>query len=388
MALSVVMPALEMAQETGKLLAWRKKEGEKVAKGEPLLEIETDKAVVEIEAPGDGVLAGISAAEGTVVPVGRTIAWIVAPGEKPPSAQEQPASARAAHSTADVARSSAPAAAGTKPTGPRISPKARRAAQEHGLDINGLRGTGPDGVITTEDVMTAAQAAPAKAQKLSGLSAVARLMADRTAQSWTTAPHFFVMREADAGALLEFRDGLPKDASGSRATLGDLLVALVARVLKSHPRMYATWSADGPKPNVEINVAVAVAVEDGVVAPVIRRADAATLAEIAARRRDLAERARASRLRPEDLAGATFTVSNLGMFEVDAFTAILPPGQAAILAIGAVRDRVVARDGKPVVRPAIFLTLSSDHRVVDGARAAGFMRDLVNALEHPVELLR
>ncbi len=389
MALSVVMPALEMAQETGKLLAWRKKEGDKVAKGEPLLEIETDKAVVEIEAPGDGVLAGISAEEGTVVPVGQTIAWIVAPGEKPPAAApEQPASGRATAAAIDSARPGAPSATAAKAAGPRISPKARRLAQEQGVDISLLRGTGPDGAITTDDVMAAAQAPPAKAQKTSALSAVARLMAERTTQSWTTAPHFFVTREADAGALLEFRDRLSKDASGSRPTIGDLLVALVARVLTKHPRMYASWTADGPRPNVEISIAVAVAVEEGVIAPVIRRADAASLAEIAARRRDLADRARSGRLRPEDLAGATFTVSNLGMYEVDAFTAILPPGQSAILAVGGIRDRVVARDGKPAVRPTMSLTLSSDHRVVDGARAADFMRSLVSALEHPAELLR
>jgi pyruvate dehydrogenase E2 component (dihydrolipoamide acetyltransferase) len=189
MAISVVMPALEMAQETGKLLAWRKKEGETVAKGEPLLEIETDKVVLEVEAPADGILAGVLSFEGADVPVGQTIAWIVAPGEPPPAIARVPAPAARA-----VTEQMRPA-----PDGPKISPKARRLAKELGVDLSGLRGTGPDGVITGEDVQRAAESP----QPAATLSTIARLMAERTTQSWTTTPHFFLVREVDARALRE-----------------------------------------------------------------------------------------------------------------------------------------------------------------------------------------
>jgi pyruvate dehydrogenase E2 component (dihydrolipoamide acetyltransferase) len=205
MAMSVVMPALEMAQETGKLLAWRKKEGERVSKGEPLLEIETDKAVVEVEAPGDGILAGITADVGAVIPVGETIAWLVAPGEKPP-AKSSATAAPAARATSGTAQhASAAVAAHEKQTAAtlQISPKARRLAKELGVDIGQVRGTGPDGTISSEDVQRAADskgatgAAVAAPAGVEALSQVARLMAERTTQSWTSVPHFFLVRDVD-----------------------------------------------------------------------------------------------------------------------------------------------------------------------------------------------
>ncbi len=381
MAISVVMPALEMAQETGKLIAWRKREGESVAKGEPLLEVETDKAVLEIEAPADGILAGVKVEEGAVVPVGQTIAWIVSPGEAPPPDAAPDSSGWAVTTAARPASAPSPAPAAAA-AGPKISPKARRLAREHGIDISTLRGTGPDGAISTEDVMAAAGSKGVPAAPAVTLSPVARLMAERTAQSWTTVPHFFVVREADAGALIEARERL-KPASGVQPTHTDLLVALVARVLAKHPRMNASWVDGGVRLNPEVNVAVATAVGDGVVATVIHQADTAPLAEIAAQRSELTERARAGRLRPADLAGATFTVSNLGMYGVDAFSAIISPPQAAILAVGRIADRVVAIGGQPAVRPMITLTLSTDHRVADGARAATFLHDVVEAIRDP-----
>lgn len=382
MAISVVMPALEMAQETGKLIAWRKKEGERVAKGEPLLEVETDKAVLEIEAPADGILAGVKVEEGAVVPVGQTIAWIVGPGEAPPKEAAVDSSGRAVTTVARSASMPSQAAAEVA-AGPKISPKARRLAREHGVDITRLRGTGGEGAISAEDVMAAVAAKGSPAVPVAEtLSLVARLMAERTAQSWTTVPHFFVVREADAGALLEARERL-RPPSGVKPTHTDLLVALVARVLAKHPRMNASWVGDRIHLNPEVNVAVAMAVGDGVVAPVIHRADTTTLAGIAIRRSELTERARAGRLHPADIAGATFTISNLGMYGVDAFSAIISPPQAAVLAVGRIADRVVAVDGKPGVRPMITLTLSTDHRVADGARAAAFLNDVVEALGDP-----
>ena len=412
MAVSVVMPALEMAQETGKVVSWRKREGERVAKGEPLLEVETDKAVVEVESPGDGILSAVSAREGAVIPVGQTIAWLLAPGEAPPIATAPTQTGRRQDSAA--AASSAAVAAAASPAAPalseiRISPKARRLAREHGVDVTRLRGSGPGGEILADDIMNAAKSAgaaaapaaaagvppaarslqstsPAPAGEVEQLGTVGRLMASRTAQSWTTVPHFFVTRDADASALLEAHDRVSLEverAHGFKATLTDLLIALLARVLAKHPRMNASWTGDAIRHNSEVNVALAVAVEEGVVAPVVHKANTSKIEEIAMRRRELAERAKAGRLQPADIAGGTFTISNLGMYNVDAFTAIIVPPQAGILAVGRVGDRVVAVDGRPAVRPMISLTLSTDHRVADGARAALFMNDLVEAIREP-----
>jgi pyruvate dehydrogenase E2 component (dihydrolipoyllysine-residue acetyltransferase) len=397
MAISVVMPALEMAQENGKLLAWRKKEGESVAKGEPLLEIETDKAVVEIEAPGDGILAGVTAEVGAVIPVGETIAWLVAPGEKPPAKAATAALAARATSAAQ-ATAAAPAQARTAAAGvaAQISPKARRLAKELGVDIGQIRGTGPDGTITSEDVQAAANVksggAPAASATATAttepLSQLARLMAERTTQSWTSVPHFFLVRSVDCGALIEAQKKLSAgSAAGTAPTITDLLIKVTARVLEKHPRMNASWVGDGIRLNAEINISVAMAVKDGVVGAVIPKANKEPIAALSVLRRELTERARAGRLRPADITGGTFTLSNLGMYKVDAFTAIITPPQCAILAVGAIADAVVPVDGKPGIRPMMTMTLSSDHRVVDGARAAEFLGELTGAIREPEKWL-
>jgi pyruvate dehydrogenase E2 component (dihydrolipoamide acetyltransferase) len=400
MAISVVMPALEMAQETGKLLAWRKKEGESVTKGEPLLEIETDKAIVEVEAPGDGILAGITANVGAVIPVGETIAWLVGPGEKPPAksaATEAPA-ARASSAPERAVAAAAPVAAQHSGAAPQISPKARRLAKELGVDISTIRGTGPDGIITGEDVQRAADskssgvagAAATASSGVEALSQVARLMAERTAQSWTSVPHFFLIRDVDCSELVAAQKSLSAKAEKAQdpsPTITDLLIGILARVLAKHPRMNASWIGEGIRSNAEINISVAMAVKDGVVGAVIHKANTAKIAEISTQRRELTERARAGRLKPADITGGTFTLSNLGMYKVDAFTAIITPPQAAILAVGSISDRVVPVDGKPGIRPMMTMTLSSDHRVVDGARAAEFLSELANAIREPEKVL-
>ena len=394
MAISVVMPALEMAQETGKLLAWRKKEGERVTKGEPLLEIETDKAVVEVEAPGDGILAGMTADVGAVVPVGQTIAWLVGPGEKPPAKSEAAAApaARASSSQERTSAGVAPIATQRGGAAPQISPKARRLAKELGVEIAQIRGTGPDGTITSEDVQRTADskgtvavvaAVPAKVE---ALSQVARLMAERTAQSWTSVPHFFLVREVDCGELVAAQKKWSVEAEKAQnvaPTITDLLIGILARVLAKHPRMNASWTGEGIRSNAEINISVAMAVKDGVVGAVIHKANVLGLGEISARRKELTERARAGRLKPADITGGTFTLSNLGMYKVDAFTAIITLPQAAVLAVGSISDRVIVVDGNPGVRPMMTMTLSSDHRVVDGARAAEFLSDLADAIREP-----
>jgi pyruvate dehydrogenase E2 component (dihydrolipoamide acetyltransferase) len=389
MAISVVMPALEMAQETGKLLAWRKNEGEQVTKGEPLLEIETDKAVVEVEAPGDGLLAGITARIGDEIPVGQTIAWLVKPGEQPPVATQAKSPSARATTAPDRAPPAAPSPAEGQAAGaPQISPKARRLAKELGVDISQIRGTGPDGTISSEDVQAAANSkknvASAAAAATEPLSQVARLMAERTTQSWTSVPHFFLAQSVDAGALIDTQKKLSTgSAARSAPTITDLLIGLLARVLAKHPRMNASWTGDGIRANAEINISVAMAVKDGVVGAVIPRGNQKDIAAISVLRRELTERARAGRLRPADIVGGTFTLSNLGMYKVDAFSAIITPPQCAILAVGAIADAVVPVGGMPGIRPMMTMTLSSDHRVVDGARAAEFLGDLASAIRAP-----
>jgi pyruvate dehydrogenase E2 component (dihydrolipoamide acetyltransferase) len=398
MAISVVMPALEMAQENGKLLAWRKKEGESVAKGEPLLEIETDKAVVEVEAPGDGILAGITAEVGAVIPVGETIAWLVAPGEKPPAKVATAAPAARATNAAPAATAT-PAAArpAAEPASIQISPKARRLAKELGVDIARIRGTGPDGTITSEDVRAAANAkAPGATSTVAAahgaasepLSQLARLMAQRTTQSWASVPHFFVQQTVDAGALQAMQKKISAgSAPGTAPTITDVLIALIAKALEKHPKMNASWTGDSIRLNPDINISVAMAVNDGVVGAVIPNANKTPIAALSALRRELTERARAGRLRPADISNGTFTLSNLGMYKVDAFSAIITPPQCAILAVGAIADAVVPVDGKPGIRPMMSMTLSSDHRVVDGARAAEFLGDLTAAIREPEKWL-
>jgi len=406
MAFSVVMPALEIAQETGKLIAWRKQEGDRVTKGEPLLEIETDKAVVEVEAPADGILAGIKASAGDDIPVGQTIAWIVAPGEAVPIATEPTAPAARAGSHAKAEPPQVVAAQASSSVQPpastaRISPKARRLAKELGVDIAALRGSGSDGEILASDVHEAAQAAAASpatssvAEKKSGSievpSSLGRIMAERTTQSWTTVPHFFVSREIDATALNAYRDRILPEIESThhvRISHTDLLVALTARLLLQHPRLNASWTAEGIRPHDHVNMGIAIAVNDGVVAAVIPNAHTGVLADIATQRRDMAERARAGKLRPADIADATFTISNLGMYQVDQFSAIITPPQAAILAVGAIVDRVVVVKRQIEVRPMMTLTLSCDHRVADGARAARFLSDLAEAVQEPERFLK
>ncbi len=438
MAVSVVMPALEMAQETGKLVSWKKQPGEAVKKGEILLEVETDKAVVEIEAAADGTLGGVTVKQGDVVPVGQTIAWLLKPGEAVPAGGGvgTGTSGRKMEAAPAAAAAATPVAAPVSVAGARTSPKARRLAREHGLDLATLRGSGPNGEILAADVVAAAAAGGARAAASSAaassaatgraftpgtaavagglagrsaptaarpapptgpadaVSSIGRIMAERTTQSWTTVPHFFLLRDVDASGLnaaRERRIPIIERSHGVKVTHTDLMVAAVARSLRQYPRMNGSWigsgSTSGIALNPEVNVALAMAVENAVVTAVIRNADQLSLGDIAKRRKELAERARANRLQPADIAGGTFTISNLGMMGVDAFTAIIVPPQAGILAVGAITDRVVAVGGYIGVRPTMTLSLSSDHRVVDGARAAEFLNDVVLGLTDPEQFL-
>ena len=412
MPASVIMPALELAQETGKVLRWLKAPGDTVRKGEPIVEIETDKVTVEIEAPASGVLQDVTARAGDVVPVGKTIALILAPGEaaaapSPPAAAAIKASplARklAEQHGVDLARvktsggriekadvlahvesrteSVAPAADGTAARLSAASPKARRLAQERGVDVRALRGSGPGGAVLAADVAVAPSRADAP-----GVGTVWRIMAERMTASWTTAPHFYLVREVNVSRLVSWRERASK-RTGARLTYTDLLVKLVAAALSAHPRVNASWRDGAIALNADVNIGLAVAIDDGLVVPVIHRADTLSLVELAARREDVVGRAQAGKLRPADIQGGGFTLSNLGMYGVDAFNAIVNPPQAAILAVGRIADRVVALNGQPAVQPTLLLTLSCDHRALDGARGAQFLGALAELIEEPLALL-
>jgi pyruvate dehydrogenase E2 component (dihydrolipoamide acetyltransferase) len=435
MPASVIMPALELAQETGKVIRWLKAPGDAVRKGEPIVEIETDKVTVEIEAPAAGVLGNVTAREGDVVPVGQAIALIFAAGEAaagapPPLASPaRPAEAQApreikasplarklaaehgvdlaqvktasgkiekADVLAHVERQRAPASGnGAASRGvavrlPAASPKARRLAAERGLDLGALRGSGPGGAILSADIPAARTSAPAEAARADakgeGVSNVWRIMAERMTASWTSAPHFYLVREVNVSRLVAWREKAGKQTS-ARITYTDLLVRLVAAALVRHPAANVSWKDGSLVRHSEVNIGLAVALEDGLVVPVLHRADTLGLPEIAARREDLVTRAQAGRLRLADIQGGSFTISNLGMYGVDAFSAIVNPPQAAILAVGRIADRVVPLDGQPAVQPTMVLTLSCDHRALDGARGARFLGALAELIEEPLALL-
>ena len=414
MATTVIMPALGMAQETGKVIRWLKTEGAQVTKGDPLIEIETDKATVEVESPASGILAQVTAREGDEVPVGRTIAVIRAPDELPdalpaPTDLASPAAGTGAEpsppppSVTAASEGSSPAHSvlGNRRIGSRLapaSPKARRIARELGVDVASVPGTGLGGAVVTGDVLAARTApdpqapvpppaapAPGPADVVT-VSTAWRLMAERTTQSWTTAPHFFLLREVNAGRLVAWREAWQRRFK-TEVTYTDLLVMLVAASLRQHTRLNATWDNGTIKVHPEINVGVAAATADALVVPVVHRADTLTVTEIASRLREGVARAQAGKLRPEDIRGGTFTVSNLGMYGVDAFVAVINPPQAAVLAVGKIAPRVVAGEGEPRVQPMMMLSLSCDHRVVDGARAAQFLQTLADLIEEPLTIL-
>lgn len=445
MAKEIVMPALGMAQETGVLLQWLKQPGDLVMKGEPLMEVETDKAAVEVEAPASGVLAQVTAGPGDVIPVGQVIAVLLAPGEIAGEQKPQPMLP-----AASVAISVSPVAARmaaehnldlslVKPAGGRIqredvvayleahgsrgartqgnghvlaSPKARRLAKENGLELAALKGSGPNGAVLAADVEeamrlrsqeTALPETPTlpKAHKAQPsippflqpanlpvltMSRNWRIAAERLTQSWTTVPHFYLVREINAGGLIAWRDKVSARAT-EKITYTDLLLKIVASALRRHPRLNAAWQDDTIVLNEEVNVGLAVAIEDGLVVPVIQQADTLGLNDLAARRKELVGKAQAGKLALADISGGTFTISNLGMYGVDAFNAIINPPQAAILAISRIADRVVPLNGQPAIQPMLTLTLSCDHRVVDGARGAQFLQTLAELMEEPLRLL-
>jgi pyruvate dehydrogenase E2 component (dihydrolipoamide acetyltransferase) len=371
-ATDVIMPALGVAQDTGRVVRWLHAEGDAVRQNQPLIEVETDKVTLELEAPADGTLAAVTAHAGDDVTVGTVIALILAPGEVAPLLAEPP------------------------PGRPAASPVARRMAREAGVDLAALaarlgrpvqaddvRAAVEDGAVAAAPARSASPTPSASAEPV---SAVWRTMAERTLASWTTTPHFAVQREINAGRLLSWQQRA-RERTGVHITVTDLLVRAVAHALRAHPALNRSWSDGRLAGHRSIGIGLAVALEDGLVVPVIHDADTLDLTALADRRDDLVTRAREGRLQPGDVQGGTFTLSNLGMYGVDAFTAIINPPQAAILAVGRIADRVLPLGGEAVVQPALTLTLSCDHRAVDGARAGSFLQMVAETLEEPAALV-
>jgi pyruvate dehydrogenase E2 component (dihydrolipoamide acetyltransferase) len=387
MATEVKLPRLGQGMESGTIVRWLKSEGEQVAKGEPLYELDTDKVTQEVEAEASGVLLKIAVPEGEVE-VGRTIAFIGKEGEKVAAVEAPAAPEPKPEPASDKLLQAEPERVSEPTTNGRIkaSPLARRLARERGIDLSSIQGTGPDGRIVAQDVETptAAPAVVAATGEVTSqpLSNIRKTIARRLTEAWTV-PAFMLTVSADmtrANELVARRRELEPDV---RVTVTDLLTRVCAQALVRHPGMNVQYTEDALLSFPNANVGIAVAVPHGLVVPVVHNAEQLTLTQIAEVRGDLVARARDSKLRAEDIDGGTFTISNLGMFEVDQFVAVLNPPQASILAVGATREQVVPRDGELFVVPLMTMTLTCDHRAVDGATGAEFLKTIKAFLEFP-----
>jgi pyruvate dehydrogenase E2 component (dihydrolipoamide acetyltransferase) len=383
------MPALSPAQETGILIEWFKEEGDLIEKGEPLMEVETDKANVEVEATTTGILANITVNLGDEIPVGKVIALILADGESVTESKKEYSSSETKVSEEDTAQlqttiSNPLDPSANLPTNKIVaSPKVRQYAKKEGIDLSFIKGSGPNGVILMEDVLVNQSSTETEENDIP-TSKGWRLMADRLTESWSSAPHFNLVRHLDVSNLVTYKKQV-QEKNSNRLTYTDLLIKLVSITLKEHPRINASWIDNKIVKNSEINVGLAVDFDGGLIVPVIHKTDELSLGEITNRRKDLITRTQAGKLRSGDLDRGTFTISNLGMFDVDSFNAIINPPQAAILAVGRIVDKVVPVDGLPAVRPILTLNLSFDHRVVDGVRGAKFLKTLSNLIENPLQ---
>ena len=418
MSNQVTLPRLGQGMESGTIVRWLKAEGDTVEKGEVLYELDTEKATQEVEAEASGVLLKILAGEGEEIEVGKTIAVIGEPGEEVADAAPEPEDATevavgeeqeegdpgaAREPDRERGRAAAEDAAESKPApapaanGGRVkaSPLARRIARERGIDLSSLSGTGPEGRIVAEDVeraektgasmaAAAAPAAPTGEVEVVPLTGMRKAIARRMTEAWA-APVFQITMTADMAAAIRLREGLvARMAEGdAKPTYSDILTKVCAVALRRHPAVNALFAGDEVHLMPTANVGIAVAVPNGLVVPVLRSCETKTIPQLANERADLVGRTRDGGLRQDDLEGGTFTISNLGMYGVERFVAVLNPPQAAILAVGAIEERAVVRDGEVVARPVLELTLTCDHRTVDGATASEFLRTVKQFLEDP-----
>ena len=423
MATEVIMPRMSDTMEEGKILKWLKKVGDRIEVGDIIAEVETDKADMEMEALDDGFLTEIRAQEGESVPVGSVIALLgeeaeVGVASTPPartarsSASTPPAGRRADAKASQPAakkvrkiREAAPKKPSVQKKNERIlaSPIVRKIAAERGIELAKVQGSGPGGRIIKQD-LEGAEAIPVAAElktppassaeattptgRVEPFSRMRATIAKRMADSMREAPHFYVTTEIDMSEAVRLRTSLKlSDRVSADVTYTHVLVKAVAVALGRHPRLNASFTGDGRELKDEINIGIAVALDDGLIVPVLHDCQALSLLDIAAQTNALVERARTGKPTTQDLSGGSFTISNLGMYPVEHFTAVINPPQAAILATSAIKERPVVRDGQVVISRTMMATLSCDHRVLDGATGAQFLQELKNLLENPVGLM-
>ena len=399
MATNINMPQMGYDMREGTVVRWYKQEGETVNRGEVIADIETDKATVEFEAYTDGVLGRIVASEGVAIPVGNLIAIITEPGEAVPDAPAPEAPAAApAPTPAPVVVAPPPAAPAPSEDGQvRASPIARRLARERDIDLALLTGTGPNGRIVEQDVLDyqppAAVPAPAPglaapADSRIDLSRMRQTIARVTSDSKTTAPHFYVTAEIDMGKAMALRRDVNDEVGAdNRVSVNDLMVKACALALAKNPKFNSFFRGDYLEVHGAMNIGIAIALETGLILPGVSNCQSRSLLQIAAATKDLIDRANNGTLRNEEYSGTTFSISNMGMFDVESFTAIIYPPHAAILAVGSVKQQPVVRDGELTVGTMMKATLSTDHRVADGAEAAVFLMEIKRVLENPATLL-
>jgi pyruvate dehydrogenase E2 component (dihydrolipoamide acetyltransferase) len=413
------MEALSPTMEEGRLVKWTKHEGDAVKSGDTLAEVETDKAIMELVARADGQLIKVVVPEGSTVPVGNVVAWIGKPGEKvdgagsgeqgaapkaaAPAATPSPRQTSPAPTPAPPPPPSAPPAAAADATRVKASPLAKRIAKDAGVDLKLVQGSGPGGRVIKRDVEAGATqarvAVPAPRSPLpapSGapyedvpLTQIRKTIAKRLAASIGPIPHFFLTTEIDMERAAEAREALNKQLGeeGGKISFNDIIIKAVALALVRHRACNAWFQEDHIRYWNEVHIGMAVAIEDGLITPVIRNADLKSLREIGAEARELAGKARNRRLKPEEYTGSTFSVSNLGMFDIDQFTAVINPPEAGIVAIGTIVPKAVPDGDRVSVRRRLRVTMSCDHRVIDGATGAAFLKTLKQMLENPLAML-
>ena len=408
MATKVFMEALSPTMEEGKLLAWQKREGDEVTNGDVLAEVETDKAVMELQARGAGVLRKILAPDGSTVEVGKIVAVIADADEDIEqliagadaaltSAPAKPAATPKAQAATPVPAPAAPKpAVPTPPAAPgarvKASPLARRMAAERGVDLSHVQGSGPSGRIVMRD-LDGAVPEPAPVPLAAGgyedveLSQMRKTIAQRLVESLGPIPHFFLTAEADMDRASDARDALNARDASPRISYNDIILKVVAAALLQHRECNAWWMDGTVRYFDEVHLSMAVAIDDGLITPVIRNAHLKSLREIAVETRELAGRARERKLTPEEYTGGTFTVSNLGMFEIDQFTGVINPPEAGLLAVGTIVEKPAVDDGELVMSKRMRLTMSCDHRVIDGATGARCLQTIKRMLENPLAIV-
>ena len=379
MATEILMPQWGMEMQDGTIVKWLKQEGDTVQEGEPLVEVETAKLETEMESTTSGVVARILVSEGSTVPIRTVLAIIAAPGEEVSRTSGPPPTAP---SHAESPTAPAPAATSPQP-GIQVVPAARRLAQQHGIDLSQVRGTGPRGRILIEDVEKAVEASSKPSVEVVPITGMRKAIATRMLESVLSMAQVTLTTEADVTDAMKIREGLARQSTEGGLSPLVLIIKATGRALKEHPRMNAIQREGAVELVGEINIGIAVSLDEGLIVPTIRRTDEKSLAEIARESRDLSNKAREGKASYDEVTGGTFTITNLGAYDIDAFTPIINPPQVGILGVGRAVEKPVIHQGEIARRSMMFLSLTFDHRVIDGAPAAEFLRTVKAHLEDP-----